>query len=205
MQHHLHLMIREHLAHLPRIGDRAEHRHDVDMPALGQLHQFLMHRVERQFGEFIKHDLDGLAGQHLPAEFRADRTTRAGNQHHPPLIAGDRVAQRHIRRFATQEILRRHRGQLVDKGLFADQLGKGRQGLHLEPHLLQPPGDLGLFRLAERGHGQQHPVDVAVLDQLGDLGWRKHRQAKQRHALKRGIVIDKGDRVDAVMVPERLR
>ena len=205
MQHHLHAVIAEHLAHLARIGDRAQHRHQLDPGALGQLLQLLVHGVQRQFAEFIQHDLLRPAGQHLAAQLRADRAAGARDQHHPPLIAQRRLAEIGLGMFAAQEGLRRHRRQLVHQRLLADQLREGGQRLHLQLHLLQPPGDLRLFRLAQRRHRQQHPAGIAFLGDLGDARRRIDRQAQQRHALQRGVVVDKGDRVDAVMAFQRLR
>nr|AAN05164.1 RB143 [Ruegeria sp. PR1b] len=204
MQNYLHLVALQHPAHLARIGDRAQNRHQLDAAALQLLAQLLMHGVKRQFRELIKHQFPRRTGQHLPAELGADRAARAGDQHHPALIRASAAVQRHIAGGPAEEILRRHRRELLHQGFLADQLGKGGQRLHLQPQLLHALDDLRLFRLALRGHGQQHALHITGLDQFGNSRRCMHRQPHQGQPLQGFIVIDKSHRVDPVMGLQRL-
>ena len=95
-----------------------------------------------------------------------------------------------------------HRGQFLDQRLLADKLREGGQALHLQPHRLQAARDLRLFRLAQRRDRQKHPADLPFLGDLGDAGGREDRQARDLHALQRGVVIDEGNEVDALMAAQ---
>ena len=195
MQHHVDLMVGQHAAHDALIGDRSQQRHQVGTGFFGQRAQVLIDGIKRQFRQFEQHDPLRAAGHHLAAQFRPDGAARAGHQHRFPGIGFGPAQHLAVQPGTAQQAVRQNRAQLVNQSLFADQLGERRQGLHLQPQFLQPPGDLALLGLRQRRHRQQHPVDVAFPRDVADPHRAMHLEPRHGHALHGDIVIDKGHRL----------
>ena len=203
VQHDPDLVVRERPAHGRGIGDRAEHRHDLGRGAgADHIGQFPVELVEGEFVELEQDDPAGGTGQNLTGQFAADRS--AGTRDHHHLAGIDRRGGGLEHASVPAEKVRRVDGlDPVEQGPLADQRGETGHGRDLAARSLEPPGEPHLFRPAQGGHRQHHPVDPTLDDHLLDSDGRMHRQTGDRKGVQRLIVVDEGHRFDMRVRPQR--
>ena len=184
----------EDLPHLLAVLDVAEDRGGGVVAAL--VDELALDLEQIRLGVVEEHEPRGADARDLPAELRADRSARAGDEHD---LAGQVARDRgdvDLDRLAAEHVLHLDRAQLARQVEVAgDELGETRQRLHrhaLAPRRVHDP--LAHFA-GRRGDRDQQLVGPVLAQHLGQLVRRaEHPHAVQAHVLLAPVVVDEPDR-----------
>ena len=144
-----------------------------------------------------EHEAARLGHRHLPAELRADRPARAGDEHD---LIDDVVEDRVLvpDRLALQQVGDLDVAQPPDRDPVAEELVDSRQDLRRH---VEPPAGLRQHadRAAGRGRHRDHDLLDAVLldDALERVHRSEHRQARDPLAVLHDGIVEKPDDVQA--------
>ena len=165
--------------------------------------QFLFDPVQIEFGQFEDRQRLDAEPRNLPAQFRADRTAAAGDQH---ALAGQAGADRgpvELHRLAAEQVLDRDFLQLVEAHAPGNDVLQARHGAERNAGLLAQFDDALHLRVGRRRHRDQQHFGGDFAGQFRQLLQRaEHRHAVHLGAAQRGVVVEQADRPITVLASQ---
>ena len=196
--HRLDAVGQENLAHPLLVMSIADEPDELDLQRilLGDGAQFALDVVERELRHFEQHQPLRAQPDDLTAQLRADRAPRTRDHHDPVANAGLEERRLGGHRIASQKVAHVDLADVVHVRVPGDQLLELRDRLYMHAQRLERAQYFAPPAPGQRRHRQQDAVDIAVLDERGQLFRRKYLDAVHHATVQASVVIDEYQRIE---------